>query len=186
MKLLEKIALSVIVLGITLRLFIVPGGIALTVFSLFLTGLLYLIAGFWLLGYMDKKNGVKQNMTGLSIGAGIAFFFGLIAILMKIMFWSGSTIELVTASILLFLLLIAASILFSQSVKRKLYYKLLMIRSSVLLVLVIFLLYTDNNSIYRVFHRNDPVLIQKWEYMNAHPDDNAAAEDFYNYQDTLQ
>ncbi|MDP2387821.1 MAG: hypothetical protein Q8M29_15720 [Bacteroidota bacterium] len=181
MKLLEKIFLLCITLCFVLRIFFVPGFIAFSFFSLFTTALLYLTAGFWLFNYKDKKSGVIQNNIGLSIGSGIVFFIALIGIAFKLMFWPGAFVFLALSCLLLVGLLIAGIMLHQNSKGRKKYYKLLIIRYASVLVFCITLIFFNGNNIYRFFHRNDPVLIQKWEYMRSNPDDIKANEDFYNY-----
>ena len=184
MKLLEKIFLSVIVFCFILRSFFIPGFIAFSFISIFLTSLLYMTAGFWLFGFKEKKSGIQQNNIGLSIGCGIVFFVALTGIGFKLMFWPGAFVFLALSCVLIIGLLITSIILHQKSKEKKEYYKLLIIRLATIFIFCVTLLFINGNSIFRFFHRNDSVLIQKWEFMRANPDNMKANEDYYNYQDS--
>lgn len=180
MKLTERILIALFVLACVLRIFHLPGGGLLTVLSLFVLSVFYIVGGYWLLAYGTKKESTYENNTALSILAGIALCFAIIGVLFRLMIWPGDFVELIAGCVFTGAVLIAGAILFKGKPN---YYRQLFIRVGAVFFISLILLFVSGMDVYRFVHRDDPALIEKFGKVKENPDDSAAAEDYYNYLD---
>ncbi|MBC7862772.1 MAG: hypothetical protein IAF38_07345 [Bacteroidia bacterium] len=186
MKLPEKILVGLFLIGIILRFFNIPGGTTSFMFTLLGLSLYYLFGGFWAFSYSDKKNGIKENKLWFSIPLGLVAGYAILGIIFKWMIWPGATITLMNASFFLtgsFM----ASIILLYTLGRKLnlrnYFRSTTIRISVLLGLTVGSFFLKGIQIFSFFHSGDPELVRKFENMQNNPENNAMANEYWDYVD---
>jgi hypothetical protein len=87
----EKIIAIILVIGLILRFFHIPGGSIFTILSMSILSLLYFPFGFYFLS--DKK--IDNRTIAFSVLSGMVLSIALLGALFKIMHWPGASFMLV-------------------------------------------------------------------------------------------
>ncbi|ALD20672.1 hypothetical protein [Hymenobacter sp. DG25A] len=167
--LLETTFAIVALVGLMMRLAFVTGGDFLLVVSLGLLTMLYFIGGYFQ-GPSKSANAdgaPATEGTALKIWSGILFSIGIIGILGTLMFWSGFRFHLqigLVGSLAILLGLFLASRR-AGAPARSLVFR----RSTIIAALCAGVWLVPKPTLFHVFHRNDPQLLEKWNRVQQHP-----------------
>lgn len=86
----EKVLAVILIIGLTLRLFDIPGGSFLTVISMSILSFLYFPLGFYFLSHQKIDN----KTVGFSVVSGLFISTAVTGTLFKIMHWPGALMVL--------------------------------------------------------------------------------------------
>ncbi len=147
MKIIEKILLTISILGLCLRLFSVEGGVFLSTLSFMLLSLFYLFFGFLLFNEIPWRGIFKNNSYKAikwkrllwSVTVGLVFAIVVPGVLFALNKWMGAPIILSGGLILLSPVFIINLILYIC--KSSKFYSSILIRSGILLTTGFILLY---------------------------------------------
>jgi len=174
----EKTFWIIFVIAFILKLLNIPGNGILTVFSLFLLGILYWPACMYF--FCDKKF-KRQNLVFTAI-SGMFLAVIPIGILFKIQNYAGKENFLILGMIGGIGILIATYILKKKSSDELLkYYKNMLLRSIVLTVAIILFTFIPSRIIIQIQHRDDPELVRLLIQTVENPENDKYWEDLNKY-----
>ncbi|WP_162126949.1 hypothetical protein [Flavobacterium phycosphaerae] len=107
----EKIVAAILVVGLILRNFHIPGGTILTVLPMTLLALLYFPFGFYFLS--DKK--IDGKTVGFSIVSGLLLSTLVIGCEFKVMHWTGAMMVLIFGLVTCLPIAVASYLNFTKS-----------------------------------------------------------------------
>ncbi len=149
---------SVVLCGLVMRIFNVSANAVVLLIALMGLSLLYLFGSFYFL-----KTDRQQNSM-LSIFSGIALSIVSIALLFKVLFWSGAYMMSIVAFAGLLVAFITAVILngMPKASDKKLYYHRMIWRLGIASVMALCLLIIPTDALIRFHYRGDPERAE-WE-----------------------
>ncbi len=175
MKVLEKVAFVSAIIGLMLRMLLMPVGNILFALSIFTISLLYFILSFALLNEISFR-GIfrKASYKGIpslhilgAILCGWTMFAACIAILFKIEYWQGAGIFLIQGLILLMVVNIIS--LVKRQGKHPLFYKRVLTRTVVATAICIMLFLLPRHTLLKIFYRNRPAITEAIDNSNKDP-----------------
>ena len=181
---LEKCFIFLSILGLTFKLLLWKGGDFLLIISLTLLSVIYFFGSYFQRALVLRRREypvtISVATTLLKIFSGIAFSTVIIALLFKLLFWNGSFVMLIagivaTGCILLWAFITSKSLTEPSETA-------VFRRGIIILGLGTVALLTSSTTIYSVFHRDDPQLVEKWIRMSQHPKDSTYKAEFDAYR----
>jgi hypothetical protein len=180
--LLEAIFATVAVVGLGMRLSFVTGGDFLLVISLGLLATLYFVGGYFQgPAKAAPPAGAPDVGTALRIWSGILFSTGITGVLGTLLFWPGFRFHL-SLGLVGSLGMLLGSFLASRKLAASPLLNPVFRRSAVVAAVCALVWLIPAPTLFRVFHRNDPALLQKWDLARQHPDNPAYQADFDAYR----
>lgn len=159
----------VAIVGLIMRLTFVTGGDFLLVVSLGLLATLYFIGGYFQGSSksINADGAPAPDGVALKIWSGVLFSIGITGVLGTFMFWPGFSfhllIGLVGSLAILLGLFLAARRAGAPAMS------LIFWRSAVITGLCAVVWLIPKPTLFRVFHRNDPQLVEKWNRVQQQP-----------------
>lgn len=182
-RIIEKTFVALAIIGLCFKLMLWKGGDFMLVISLSFLSLLYFPAGYFQPDATQTESRVANTSAAtilLKILSGIAFSTLVIGLLFKLLFWKGGSVMLLAG------LLTLAPILMWAVVSSKSFTApaatAVFRRGAVIAVLGIAASLVSTSTLYQVFHRDDPQLVQKWIRMSENPDNPAYRVEFDAYR----
>ncbi|RYU78176.1 hypothetical protein [Hymenobacter persicinus] len=180
-KLLEITFAAVALVGLVMRISLLKGGDFLLVLSLGLLSVLYFAGGYFQ-GSPNLKSadGPATEGAAVKIWGGILFSTGIVGVAGTLLFWQGFGLHLLiglfgSLALLLGLFLTArksngpvASAVFN--------------RGAIIALLCAAVWLVPKATLFGLFHRDDPQLVEKWNGVQQHPKDPVYQADFDAYR----
>ncbi|MBO0358127.1 hypothetical protein J0X19_09245 [Hymenobacter sp. BT186] len=181
---LEKSSVILAGIGLMFNLLLWKGGDFMLIISLTFLSVIYFFGSYFQRA-MPVRHGQDITTTSattalLKIFIGIAFSTMIVGLLFKLLFWKGSFVML-TASIVATACILLWALVTSKSLTKPSETAVFR-RSGIILSLGIADLLISSSTIYGIFHRNDPQLVEKWTRMSQHPENAAYKADFDAYR----
>jgi hypothetical protein len=175
MKLIEKIFLFLLAIGIILKFNLIRGAGLLIITT---SAILILIYGFFSFGVLNNikfseiftkgaYNEISRLRLSYSIAGGLCLQILILGILFKLMWWHSFTIILLTGLISTFVILCFATIKFSKH--KELFYKLILIRFIPYFVFALVIFFPSDLSIFSFQYRNHPAFLEAYAIHKAEP-----------------
>lgn len=177
MKKIELSILFFILIGLSFRFALIPGGGPLIGLGMGMLSIFYYVLSFALFNGIKLRNIFKKasyqhtnakKIVG-AIGLGISLSILIIGILFKLQGLPGATPMLTIGLLTTGLILIVASIFFLRN--RTAFYKRVFVRGVVYFFLGALLYLTSPNTLIDIFHRDNPEYASILKQVRAHPED---------------
>ena len=165
----EKILGLIVIVALTLKFFLIPGGGILLTFSLMSLACIFYLFGFAFFNQIElsrifQKNSY-QGISGLriwgAIGTGIGLSQICIGILFTLQHWPGANITLITGLIVTLIVFVIALIRFFKSKNN--YYKFIFKRIVIIGGFGLLLILLPELTIVKIQFRNHPNYIKTYE-----------------------
>ena len=175
----EKIIAVIAITSLGLNLFLVTGGGAMTVLTLFLLSLIYMIFGFAIFNKLklrdlfnkESYNEISPKRIIGAVGAGLALSTTTIGLLYKIQGWTGASVQLGTGIVCLVAVMIISII--KNSKNKSDYYRGIIKRCIIFSSLGVILLLLPEKAWTDFKYRNHPTYLKALEKASADPDNDS-------------
>jgi uncharacterized protein len=176
MKLTEKILAGLGLLGIILKLMLIPGGSIVFLLGIQLLSIVYFIFGFALFNKIRLRNIFKgdsyahTNVMRIIGGVctGLCLSVLLTGIMFKILLWPGAAPMLIIGLVPGAVILVIAFIKLLTT--KNSYYTGVMIRMGAALLISMILCAVSNVTLVKIYHRDNPAYIELYEKLQQDPD----------------
>ena len=183
-RVIEKTLIVLAIFGLCFKLMLWKGGDFMLVISLLVLSMLYFPAGYFQSDAATQTGNRAANSSAatilLKVLSGIAFSTLVIGMLFKLLFWSGASMMLIAGLLTLVPILVWA-VVSSKSFTIPAPTAVFR-RGAIIAALGIGAALISNSTLYRVFHRNDPQLVQKWIRMTENRDNPVYRAEFDTYR----
>ncbi len=180
MKRIEPLLAALVVIGLLMKFFLVPGGTEIMVISLIVLACMYYPVGFFYFNSIGiSKIFKRESYSGLSVFQGMGAFVGglifsilLVGILFKLIQLPGSRPMLITGLVAggpFLLIIIIVKYFFST--RESSFYRNMIIRSIVIVGISGILYVTPGLVLVKIFYRSHPDYIQAYEQASNNPND---------------
>jgi hypothetical protein len=181
---LEKFSVVLSIIGLTFKLLLWKGGDFILIISLAFLSMVYFLGSYFqrpILSRQQQQATTTSAITALlKIFSGTAFSTVIVGLLFRLLFWKGSFV-LLTAGMVATICILLWAFITSKSLTKPTETAVFR-RGTIILGLGIATMLINSSTIYGIFHRDDPQLVEKWTRMSQHPENAAYKAEFDAYR----